>query len=63
MFNENKIAMDVIKEIIQQSAIGPLSKWYKSLVLSVFSSIVLTCLMTLVLLFTHGVDRTLNFGY
>ncbi len=63
MFNENKIAMDVIKEIIRQSAIGPLSKWYKSLVLSVFSSIVLTCLFTLVLLLTHGVDRSLNIGY
>lgn len=63
MFNAKKIAMDVINEIIRQSAIGPLSRWYKSLVLSVFSSIVLTCLMMLVLLFTYGVERSLNIGY
>lgn len=63
MFNEKIFAMDVIKEIIQQSAIGPLSKWYKSIVLSVFSSIVLTCLFTLVLLLTYGVDRSINIGY
>ena len=56
-------AMDVINEIIRQSAIGPLSRWYKSLVLSLFSSIVLTCLTMLVLLLTYGVERSLNFGY
>ncbi len=63
MFNAKKIAMDVIYEIIRQSAIGPLSKWYKSLVLSVFSSIVLTCVATLILLFTYGVDRSISLGY
>lgn len=63
MFNAKKIAMDVINEIIRQSAIGPLSRWYKSLVLSLFSSIVLTCLMMLVLLLTYGVEGSLNFGY
>ena len=63
MFNAKKIAMDVINEIIRQSAIGPLSKWYKSLVLSVFSSIVLTCVATLILLFTYGVDGSISFGY
>ena len=63
MFNAKKKAMDVINEIIRQSAIGPLSRWYKSLVLSVFSSIVLTCVTMLVLLLTYGVERSLNFGY
>lgn len=63
MFNAKKNAMDVIKEIIRQSAIGPFSRWYKSLVLSVFSSIVLTCLTMLVLLLTYGVERSLNIGY
>ena len=63
MYNAKKNAMDVISEIIRQSAIGPLSNWYKSLVLSVFSSIVVTCVMTLVLLFTYGVDGSLSFGY
>ncbi len=63
MFNAKKNAMDVINEIIRQSAIGPLSRWYKNLVLSLFSSIVFTCLMMLVLLFTYGVEGSLNIGY
>ena len=63
MFNAKKITMDVINEIIRQSAIGPLSRGYKSLVLSLFSSIVLTCVMMLVLLLTYGVEGSLNIGY
>ena len=55
--------MDVINEIIRQSAIGPYSRWYKSLVLSLFSSIVITCLFTLVVLLAYGAERAINFGY
>ncbi len=55
--------MDVVKEIIQNSAIGPLSKGYKSLVLSLFVSIVGTLLTMLVILLRYGFDMNIQFGY
>ncbi len=55
--------MDVIIEIIQNSAIGPLSKWYKSLVLLLFSSIVLILLTMLVILIENGSQMNISFGY
>ncbi|MEZ4810941.1 MAG: hypothetical protein R2819_11340 [Allomuricauda sp.] len=55
--------MDVVKEIIQNSAIGPLSNGYKSLVLSLFISIVCTLLVMLVLLILHGSSLTFHYGY
>lgn len=54
--------MDVIKEIIQQSAIGPYSNWSKGLVISLFSSIVFTVVFMLVLLFTT-MPQNIQFGY
>ncbi len=55
--------MDVINEIIQNSAIGPLSKWYKSLVLLLFSSIVTTLFVMMVLLLKYGPYINIQFGY
>lgn len=55
--------MDVINEIIKKSAIGPLSNWFKSLVLLLFSSIVVTLLGMLVLLLIHGPQLHISFGY
>lgn len=55
--------MDVIYEIIQSSAIGPLSKGYKSLVLSIFTSIVITLFVMLVLLLKNGANMHIHFGY
>ena len=55
--------MDVIKEIIQKSAIGPLSNGYKSLVLSLFASIVITLLIMLIALILQGPDMNIQFGY
>ncbi|WP_411030787.1 hypothetical protein [Spongiimicrobium sp. 3-5] len=55
--------MDVINEIIRQSAIGPLSKWYKSLVLLLFSSIVTTLMTMLILLIKNGSHMSIQFGY
>ena len=55
--------MDVINEIIQNSAIGQMSKWYKSLVLLLFSSIVSTLFIMLVLLIKYGPYLTIKFGY
>ena len=55
--------MDVINQIIRESAIGPLSKWYKSFVLLLFTSIVLMALFTLVLLIKNGPHMTITYGY
>ncbi|NAS13212.1 hypothetical protein [Poritiphilus flavus] len=55
--------MDVINEIIRQSAIGPFSNWFKSAVLTLFSSIVVTLFTMLILLIKYGPDTPLSFGY
>lgn len=54
--------MDVIKEIIQHSAIGPYSKWSKGLVISLFSSIVFTLAYMLVSLLS-SMPQNIQFGY
>ncbi len=54
--------MDLINEIIRQSPIGAWSKWHKSLVISLFSSIVLTCLLMLMILFIYGTGA-IEIGY
>ncbi|MGB5434808.1 MAG: hypothetical protein WBM98_02875 [Maribacter sp.] len=55
--------MDVINEIIQNSAAGQLSKGYKSLVLLLFSTIVSILLTMLVILLVYGPYMTIRFGY
>ena len=55
--------MDVVKEIIQNSAIGPLSNGYKSLVLSLFISIVCTLLAMFIVLMIYGPSMNIQFGY
>ncbi|WP_165395210.1 hypothetical protein [Flagellimonas allohymeniacidonis] len=55
--------MDVIKEIIENSAAGPLSKGYKTLVLSLFASIVCTLFTMLVVLLSYGSNLNIQFGY
>lgn len=55
--------MDVINEIIQHSAIGPLSKIYKSLVLLLFSLIITMLTGMLIVLLTYGSHFTIQFGY
>ena len=55
--------MDVIKEIIQESPAGHLSKGYKSLVLLLFATIVSTLLTMLVVLLTYGPYMTIGYGY
>jgi len=55
--------MDVINQIISQSAIGTLSNWYKSVVLLVFSSIVVTLFTMLVILLANASHLTTNFSY
>jgi len=55
--------MDVINEIIQNSAIGPLSNVYKSLVLLLFSTIVSVLFTMLVVLLKYGPYMTIQYGY
>jgi hypothetical protein len=55
--------MDVIHEIIRQSAIGPLSNWFKSLILLLFSAIVVTLLSMLVILLISGSQLHITYGY
>lgn len=57
------MAMDVVKEIIQKSAIGPLSNWSKGVVLSLFTSIIGLLLTMLVLLLKYGSEIHIQFGY
>lgn len=55
--------MDVINEIIRQSAVGPLSKWYRRLVITIFSSIVFVLLTMFVALIKNASQLTISFGY
>lgn len=55
--------MDVVKEIIENSAIGPLSSGYKGIVLLLFLAIVCTLLIMLTLLILHGSTLTFHYGY
>ncbi|WP_165357191.1 hypothetical protein [Flagellimonas olearia] len=55
--------MDVVKEIIQNSAIGPLPMGYKRLVLSLFVSIVCTLFFMLTLLLINGATANFHYGY
>lgn len=55
--------MDVINEIIRDSAIGDASRLYKSLVLLIFATIVFILAAMLVLLLVNGSQTNINFGY
>ncbi|MEJ1221924.1 hypothetical protein [Sediminicola sp. 1XM1-17] len=55
--------MDVINEIIQESPIGTWSLGYKSAILLLFSSIVITLFCMLVLLLKYGPQMTIVYGY
>jgi hypothetical protein len=55
--------MDVINEIIKESPIGPLPKGYKRLVLSIFSSIILTLFVMLVVLVIEAPHISPSYGY
>jgi len=55
--------MLIINEIIRQSAIGSLSRWYKSVVLLVFSTIVVALFTMLVILLANSSQLTTNYSY
>ncbi len=55
--------MDVINEIIRESAIGTLSKACKGLIISVFSTIVLALFAMLLALIINAPHITTSYGY
>jgi len=55
--------MDVINEIIQNSAMGAMSKGYRKLVLLVFSTIVSVLFTMLFVIISKGSELTIHFGY
>ncbi|WP_445382190.1 hypothetical protein [Robiginitalea sp. IMCC43444] len=55
--------MDVINQIIQQSAIGAFSNAVRKIVLTVFLAIVLTLLSMLTALLLNGQQIHISFGY
>ncbi len=55
--------MDVINEIIQNSAIGTISKMYKSMVLLLFATIVSMLFTMFILLLYVGTHTNIQFGY
>ncbi|MFT4830474.1 MAG: hypothetical protein ACI815_000108 [Psychroserpens sp.] len=55
--------MDVINEIIQQSPIGKWPIGYKSAVLLLFLSIVITLFCMLIVLLKYGPNMTIQYGY
>lgn len=55
--------MDVINQIIQQSAIGAFSNAIRKIVLTVFMAIVLTLISMLTALLLNGQDMHISFGY
>lgn len=55
--------MDVLNEIIRNSALSLLSTLYKNLVLLLFSAIVASLFAMLIILLRYGSQMTMQFGY
>lgn len=55
--------MNVINEIIKESAIGQTSVIYRRFILLLFATIVSALLAMLFLLLLHGSNTTIRFGY
>ncbi len=55
--------MDVINEIIRESALGQLSKLLKGLIISIFSSIVLILIAMLVGILLNAPNIVTSYGY
>ena len=55
--------MEVLNNIINESPIGSLSKWSKSIVISLFSSIVLTLFTMLIVMIVNADNISFSFGY
>ena len=55
--------MDVINQIIKDSALGQGQNWLKSLVLAVFASIVVTLFAMLIVLLLNAPHMNISFGY
>ena len=55
--------MDVLQQILSQSAIGPYSRTSKNVVISLFLAIVITLLAMFTTLLVFGNEISIRFGY
>lgn len=55
--------MDVINQIIEDSALGPTQNWIKNLVLALFAGIVVTLFTMLIVLLLNAPHMNITFGY
>ncbi len=55
--------MDVMNQIIEQSSLQGMPKWFKALAISVFITITLILIIMLLLLLTDETITTVNYGY
>ncbi len=55
--------MDVLNQILQESAIGSFSRIAKSLIVSLFITIVMSLLAMLIALIINGNQLQFSFGY
>ncbi len=55
--------MDVLNFIIRNSSLNGMPKWYSATTLLLFSTIVVTLLVMLAVLITHGPHMNIQYGY
>ena len=55
--------MEVMNQIIEQSALQGMPKWFKALAISVFMTIATLLIIMLLLLMTDETITTVNYGY
>tara|TARA_R110002051_G_scaffold30845_4_gene71008 strand:+ start:3350 stop:3535 length:186 start_codon:yes stop_codon:yes gene_type:complete len=55
--------MDVMNQIIEQSSLQGMPKWFKTLAIAAFITITTLLLITLIFLLKDGGNTTINFGY
>ena len=55
--------MDVMNQIIEQSSLQGMPKWFKALAISVFMTIAILLIIMLLLLLTDETITTVSYGY
>lgn len=55
--------MDVMNQLIDQSSLRGMPKWFKILAIASLLSILSLILITLIMLLKNGADLTITYGY
>ena len=55
--------MDVLKDVMRNGPIAPFSNWTKGIFISVFTAIVITLMIMLVVLLRYELYTNIQFGY